>query len=671
MKVTFWGTRGSIAKPGPTTVKYGGNTSCIEVRSDAGDLVVLDCGTGGHGLGNALMAEMARTKKPLKGSILITHTHWDHIQGIPFFVPLYVPGNKWDVYGPRGISGSLREILAGQMQYTYFPVDLDYLGSSVDYHDLVEGTFHVGSIKVTAQYMNHPCLTLGYRLECDGVAFVYACDHEPHSQSYALGELDADAPLNSQDLRHIDFLRKADLVVHDAQYTREEYRPKVGWGHCTMECAIDMCQRCGVRRLGISHHDPLHDDAQLEQLVGKAMQTVLGRPLEHGQCVVEEGIAEQGSNHEKVQETKSEVVPKNVSNRLDNCNKEDNSCLQVFIAAEGKSIDLQPALIGLSVDEKKEEMIAEESCALTKPVTHEHIVLIGTSNNKIAEDLELASKGDKLNTVRANNAVEIIGAIQSERFSLVLLADGNKKDETLEICQMIRNLGSENHHIRTLPVIVVADKEDTEAGLKAGVTDWLVMPFTEQYARTRFRAWLLRIACQWRRADPPIDEVLRLETLRRLRVLDTDPEERLDKLTRIASSAFDMPIALVSLVDEERQWFKSSFGLQAKETPRDQAFCSHAIRGKDVLVVNDTLTDERFADNPLVTGGPRIRFYAGYPLQLSNGTSPGTLCIIDSKPRDLDTKKMGLLKELGGVVEKELERGTDLEEDRPGQGLVR
>jgi len=128
MKVSFWGTRGSLAKPGKSTIRFGGNTSCVEVQSASGTLAILDCGTGAHGLGQHLMEHRDH---PLKGHILITHTHWDHIQGIPFFTPLFIPGNEWDIYGPYGLSQSLRESLAGQMQYTYFPVTLEALGATI------------------------------------------------------------------------------------------------------------------------------------------------------------------------------------------------------------------------------------------------------------------------------------------------------------------------------------------------------------------------------------------------------------------------------------------------------------------------------------------------------------------------------------------------------------
>jgi phosphoribosyl 1,2-cyclic phosphodiesterase len=266
MRVRFWGTRGSIPKPGPGTVRYGGNTACVEVRSDSGTLVVIDCGTGAHDLGQTLLAEAKAGARPLRGHVLISHTHWDHIQGIPFFAPLFVPGAEWDVYAPRGLAQSLRDTLAGQMQYTYFPITLEHMGAAVRYHDLVEGGFRVGDIDVRAQYLNHPALTLGYRLEADGAAVVYACDHEPFARRLATGE----GEIDGQDRRHAEFLAGADLVIHDAQYTAAEYPAKVGWGHSTVEYAAAVCRHAGARRLALAHHDPLRDDDALDRVVDEA-----------------------------------------------------------------------------------------------------------------------------------------------------------------------------------------------------------------------------------------------------------------------------------------------------------------------------------------------------------------------------------------------------------------
>src|SRR5262249_26926336 len=250
MRVRFWGTRGSIAKPGPQTTRYGGNTSCVELRSAAGTLIIIDCGTGAHELGKMLVET---EPKPLRGHMLISHTHWDHIQGWPFFAPLFIPGNEWDIYAPRSLGQSVREMLAGQMQYTYFPVLLEQLGATIRYHELVEGVFTIGDINIRTQYLNHPALTLGYRFEADGAAVVYACDHEPYSRRLALGIGDP----NPQDQRHADFLAGANLVIHDAQYTATEYAWKVGWGHSTAEYAIEIARMAGVRALALTHHDPV------------------------------------------------------------------------------------------------------------------------------------------------------------------------------------------------------------------------------------------------------------------------------------------------------------------------------------------------------------------------------------------------------------------------------
>lgn len=259
MRVQFYGTRGSIATPGPTTLKFGGNTSCVTVRSESGTLVVLDMGTGAAVLGRELAAEGRRSR----GHILIGHTHWDHIQGFPFFAPLFAPGNEWDIYAPRGLQQSLHDTLAGQMEHTYFPIAIDELNAEARYHDLVEETFSIGDIKVTAQYLNHPGLTLGYRLEADGASVVYACDHEPWS--HALG--DGSDKVEGADRRHAAFLADADLVIHDAQYVAPEYPAKVGWGHSTVEAAIAIARFAGAKRLALTHHDPTRTDTMIDAIV--------------------------------------------------------------------------------------------------------------------------------------------------------------------------------------------------------------------------------------------------------------------------------------------------------------------------------------------------------------------------------------------------------------------
>ncbi len=594
MKVRFWGTRGSIAKPGPSTVRFGGNTSCVEVRSASGTMIVLDCGTGAHGLGQALVKS---ADQPLHGHILITHTHWDHIQGIPFFDPLFVPGNEWDIYAPRGLGSSLRDSLAGQMQYTYFPITLEELGAAIRYHDLVEGTFEIGDIKVRTRYMNHPALTLGYRLEADGVSVVYACDHEPHSRQYAQGT----GKMSEQDRRHIEFMRRADLVIHDAQYTTVEYTKKFGWGHTTVDCAVEMCRAAKVSRLALTHHDPLRHDDDVDTI---CQDVRTGLPL-----------AER--------------------------------TMEVFAAAEGMVIELKT-----SATAKKEANTQRFSAvAAIEPALQDHQILIGVADETLAEKIQQAAHADGLQILRAETSQAVLKTVRSKRLSLVIVDDGGVAGGALETCRAIRDIDVE--HARDLPVVIVANAV-SDAGTDAGVTDWLIQPFTSEYLRTRLRAWVMRSMCRWERAPIPQNEARRIKALNELQILDTNPEERFERIARIAARAFDVPIALVTLVDQDRQWFKSHYGLNVNETPRDRAFCAHTITDTEVMVVRDTLFDPRFADNPLVTGEPRIRFYAGYPLKLPDGTSPGTLCLIDTRPRDLDEAKRALLRDLGRLVELEL-----------------
>jgi CheY-like chemotaxis protein len=226
--------------------------------------------------------------------------------------------------------------------------------------------------------------------------------------------------------------------------------------------------------------------------------------------------------------------------------------------------------------------------------------------------------------------------------------------EVLQFCRSLRR--DPASRAKYVPIVLVREKEspaEQQREAEAGITDWLIWPFSEPYARTRIRAWVLGEACRWKPAPLPPDEERRLQALWACGVLDTEAEERFDRFTRIAAALFDVPIALVSLVDRDRQWFKSRRGLDARETTRDSAFCAHAILGEDVLQVPDALQDDRFADNPLVTGEPRVRFYAGAPLTLKNGTHAGTLCVIDHRARNLDEGQLQLLRDLARLVERE------------------
>src|SRR3989338_2730917 len=179
MRVRFWGTRGSIATPGPGTNHFGGNTSCVELTPDKGDLLIFDCGTGAHPLAVELASH---GKKSIHSSILLGNTHWDHIQGFPFFTTAFKQGNSVAIYGPEGSRGSLHDVLAGQMEFTYFPIELNQLPAEITYPDLTEGIHKVGGVRIATQFLHPPAMTLGYRIEADGVAVVYLVDHEPFSE---------------------------------------------------------------------------------------------------------------------------------------------------------------------------------------------------------------------------------------------------------------------------------------------------------------------------------------------------------------------------------------------------------------------------------------------------------------------------------------------------------
>lgn len=216
---------------------------------------------------------MAEARGPIHANILLGHTHWDHIQGFPFFGPAFVAGNSAAIYGPEGSRGSLHDVLSGQMEFTYFPVELGQLPAAITYHDLTEGINRIGGARVATQFLNHPALTLGYRIEADGVAVVYLVDHEPFSDDLWRADAEPgqiDSILHEGDRRHARFMEGADLVIHDAQYTPEEYGPKKTWGHSTYEYAVRVAASAGVRQVALTHHDPSHDDRFIADLERRA-----------------------------------------------------------------------------------------------------------------------------------------------------------------------------------------------------------------------------------------------------------------------------------------------------------------------------------------------------------------------------------------------------------------
>lgn len=282
MNITFWGVRGSIPCPGPQTVRYGGNTICLELRFPPDDrLAIIDAGSGLRALGNHLLRhDLARGVREL--DIFLTHTHWDHILGFPFFAPMYVPGLTIRIHGPMTHEhDSLEKVLRGQFEYRYFPVRIEELASAIQFVELAEGDFDLGAgVRLTTKFLNHPISSMGYRFEHRGTSLVTAFDTERFRNLFAEDSTgpgydpdlaqEAEAAVAEQNRLVEEFCAGADLVIHDAQYTREEYMAsKTGWGHSAMEDVVECCGRNGVRRLALIHHDPDRSDEALDALADR------------------------------------------------------------------------------------------------------------------------------------------------------------------------------------------------------------------------------------------------------------------------------------------------------------------------------------------------------------------------------------------------------------------
>lgn len=274
-RLRFWGVRGSIATPGPETVRYGGNTTCVEVRV-GDDILVLDAGTGIRPLGERLRREFAG--RPLNLHLLLTHTHWDHIQGLPFFGPSHDPGNLVTVMGYEGAKQSLLKTLSAQMDSTVFPIGMDQLAACIEVRELHELEFRAGRVPVQATFANHPGVTLAFRLRTPGGGVVFMPDTEimPFAercrpqQSAASPDAETDRFNSYKNQLLAEFAHGAELFICDAQYTAEEYERRIGWGHSCVEDTVRLAVQAKVRRLILFHHDPTHDDATIDRMVAAA-----------------------------------------------------------------------------------------------------------------------------------------------------------------------------------------------------------------------------------------------------------------------------------------------------------------------------------------------------------------------------------------------------------------
>jgi CheY-like chemotaxis protein len=433
MHLRFWGTRGSIATPGPSTNRFGGNTSCVEVVTNSGARFIFDCGTGARPLGAHLMSH---GPKPLDATILLSHTHWDHIQGFPFFVPLFVPGNRFTVCGPNGANSSLPEVLSGQMEYTYFPVELAQLGAEITYLDLTEGMHDRDGIRISTQLLNHPATALGYRIEADGASLLYLCDHEPYWEN--LWHSDAQRGkleniLHDGDRRHAAFMQNADVVIHDAQYTPEEYQAKKNWGHSTYSYVTQMAAAAGVKRLFLTHHDPSHNDDFLDGIEASAREIVMSILSPLKVSCAREGYTESFENDDSEQTVVNEIQ----------------------VADPGSS----GSLLILIVDDDEDLRLLVRRALLRAG----HRVLEASTGN---EGLVL---------------------IESHKPDLLLLDLNMPAPDGFEILKTLRS----RNETRSLPVIVLTgqgDEESARSSFQLGATDFLSKPFTPPQLDARVRS---------------------------------------------------------------------------------------------------------------------------------------------------------------------------------------
>ncbi len=437
MRIRFWGTRGSIATPGPGTNHFGGNTSCVEVTTANGELLILDCGTGAARLGAELMAQ---GKKALHSNILLGHTHWDHIQGFPFFSPAFVKGNSAAIYAPEGSGGSLHHVLAGQMEFTYFPIELDQLPAAITYHDLTEGIHTIGGVRVAAQFLNHPAMTLGYRIEADGVTMVYLVDHEPFSDELWRAGAEQghiESILHEGDRRHAKFMADADLVIHDAQYTPEEYVAKKTWGHSTYDYVVQIAAAAGVQRVALTHHDPGHDDNFVADIEHKARTLA----LQYG------------------------------------------AGLDVFCAYEGCELFLEPrsALKPFFTSPPNQSSVAQR---------HFHILVVDDQADTLTLIVR-ALEQEQYSVSRAGSGTEALRMIAVRIPDLVVLDYKMLGMDGMEVMKTLRA----SPETRALPVLMLTamtDEPSTRAGFEAGVTDYVTKPFSIPQLTARVRACLAR-----------------------------------------------------------------------------------------------------------------------------------------------------------------------------------
>jgi phosphoribosyl 1,2-cyclic phosphodiesterase len=270
IKIKFWGVRGSIPTPGPRTIRYGGNTSCVEINFPNKPRFILDAGSGIRELGKILL----QSKEPVLSYIFLTHFHWDHIQGLPFFKPAFKPENHFIIYGCDEPDVDLTKIISMQMNPIYFPVAVEDMQAKVEFRTIKEEELEVEGVTVSTQFMNHPGYTLGYRFNFKGKSIIYISDNEPfrkpdkepNSNDIASLKDRFENYYDNKDDQLIEFIDEADILIHDTQYLPAEYEQRITWGHSPYTYTVDIAVKARVKKLILFHHDPDHDDQTVDRM---------------------------------------------------------------------------------------------------------------------------------------------------------------------------------------------------------------------------------------------------------------------------------------------------------------------------------------------------------------------------------------------------------------------
>ena len=372
--------------------------------------------------------------------LLLSHTHADHIQGLPFFLPAFTPGSHITVYGPSGVDRRLPTAIGGTLDYAYFPVPLESLPAKVDFVELGETEFSIGRIRLRTQFLNHTAPCVGYRVTVGSATFVYATDHEAHANPHWRGDRPADAfdpalLAHTGDTRHATFLTDADIVVHDAQYGTADYPTKAGWGHSTVEYAVDVALAARAKTLVLFHHDPDRDDGGVDDLIAVAASRVMAssRPL------------------------------------------------RVVAAAEGEELALAEGPYAHVTD------VEPAPAAMLDRAR----ILIADDDVALVRILEAVLRGDGYDVEVAFDGDELLSRAGMARYDLVLVDLQMPKGDGLSACRRLRSLAG----YRDTPLVVLTARtrqDDMAAAFDAGITDYIRKPFALPQVRARVRSWLAR-----------------------------------------------------------------------------------------------------------------------------------------------------------------------------------